>query len=59
MKKSREITYTKKFQITSGKSKTLSLKSETMLSWSHYCELLKVEESHLKEEAALLLEDGL
>jgi len=43
-----------KFQTPAGKSKTLSVKSEKsqtpsdefvpMLSWSHYCELLKVEE---------------
>jgi len=43
-----------KFQMVSGKSKTVSRKSEIrqtlsdqfepMLSWSHYCELLKVEE---------------
>ncbi|MEW6606931.1 MAG: PDDEXK nuclease domain-containing protein [bacterium] len=45
----------KKFQTTSGKSQTLSCKSlirqtptdrfEPMLSWSNYCELLKVEET--------------
>ncbi|MCK4357852.1 MAG: hypothetical protein KAW92_03790 [Candidatus Cloacimonetes bacterium] len=47
----------RKFYITFGKSKTLSWKSdkeksqtlsakfEPMLSWSHYCELLKVEET--------------
>ncbi|MHA1215544.1 MAG: DUF1016 N-terminal domain-containing protein [Candidatus Hodarchaeales archaeon] len=44
----------KKFQTPSGKSETLSRKSaigqtpsdqfEPMLSWSHYCKLLKVEE---------------
>ncbi|MBU1614295.1 hypothetical protein KJ693_03185, partial [bacterium] len=43
-----------KFQTLSGKSETashksaiqqtLSAKFEPMLSWSHYCELLKVEE---------------
>lgn len=35
---------TQKFQMTSGKSETLPCKFEPMLSWSHYCELLKVEE---------------
>jgi len=44
------ITYPDKFQKyetlsrKSQKSQTLSGKSEPMLSWSHYCELLKVEE---------------
>ena len=44
------LTYPEKFQTLSGKSsevqkfQTLSNKFEPMLSWSHYCELLKVEE---------------
>ena len=33
-----------KFQTPAGKSKTLSGEFVPMLSWSHYCELLKVEE---------------
>jgi hypothetical protein len=47
-----------KSQIPSGKSETVSRKFtipqtvssefEPMLSWSHYCELLKVEQPHLR-----------
>jgi len=33
-----------KFQSAPGKSETVSGKFEPMLSWSHYCELLKIEE---------------
>jgi len=37
-----------KSQIPSGKSETVSSEFEPMLSWSHYCELLKVEQPHLR-----------
>jgi hypothetical protein len=44
---SAESSKTQKSQTVSGKSEirqTPSVKFEPMLSWSHYCELLKVEE---------------
>ena len=41
------LTYPEKFQTMSGKSEInqiLSTNLELMLSWSHYCELLRIEE---------------
>jgi hypothetical protein len=39
------------------KSQTVSGKFEPMLSWSHYCELLKVEESLARAEAGGSIKD--
>jgi hypothetical protein len=46
-------TVSAKFQ----KSQTVSGKFEPMLSWSHYCELLKVEESLARAEAGGSIKD--
>jgi hypothetical protein len=39
------------------KSQTVSGKFEPMLSWSHYCELLKVEEPLARAEAGGSIKD--
>jgi hypothetical protein len=41
----------------SQKSQTVSGKLEPMLSWSHYCELLKVEEPLARAEAGGSIKD--
>ena len=52
-KSSIQQTVSGKFQI----SRTLSDEFEPMLSWSHYCELLKVEEPLTRAEAGGSIKD--
>jgi len=45
---SRKFTISQRVSAKSQKSQTVSSEFEPMLSWSHYCELLKVEQPHLR-----------